>query len=407
LNREKPKTQYNRVGEFQNKLKMSSHDSNIARLYRYFINQYPLYESAKDGSAIEFSDAGSDFRIYLPTGKIHSDGSMDLKVKLDHIKNNEPDDHAEINVSLDANGVYKSSPTVSYDMGNGLQIPDWAFYTVEGTMTGVSLAAAAAAGVVGGVIASPTGPGAIAVGVAVGVATTAVVEAVSWGIVGTMDLFNYLSKKISTDYDDGGTVYFTEVVTHTLNRLSTTALMYNHGDSDSNLEFDYDEFLDGIDQSSWNSKGGAAVKYKYDGHKYRTWLQDVSYNYDSMGLFISTKIDGIRDNHPDDHVILGTLYNAYGQLVSAQAVIVMQNEDTVSSGSVMYNENDQLVNVTATNIINLGNDYNDLADALKDVLKNEMKKSNHYSDYSDKRKDLPKVTRDNLRAMNHSIKYDD
>lgn len=372
-----------------------------------FIKQYPAYTLAKDNSAIEFSDGGSNYRVYLPTGTFHKDGSMDVQVNLDHILGGSPDDHATITVSFDPNGKYcKGSPSVTTTWSGGTQIPDWVIDTTDGIVTVGGVATGLVVGVItGAAIEGATAglgtPVAVVLGIGADAVTTVILEGIGWGISASMSLFNYLSKTITDMSDDGGSIYFTEVIAHTLNRLSTTVLEYNGGEFVPTLRFDYSDFLDALGQSSWDDKAGAAVKYKYSGDHFRTWKQDYSANYLNIGMLVSCKIDGIRDNNTDDHVILAASYDVYGQLYSAQATVRMENEPTVTTGSIMYN-NGQLVQVTSSSVVDASS-YNGIIDAISGIMQNEMKNNSNYDNYSDQRKHLPHVTKLNLTSMASAI----
>ena len=240
-------------------------------------------------------------------------------------------------------------------------------------------------------------------GVIAGAVTTVVLEGIGFALSGAMDLFNHLSLSIKDMSDDGGSIYLTEVTAHTLIRLSTAALVYNGDGYHQTIGFDYDSFLDSLGQNSWDDKNGSAVKYSPDGDHFRTWRPDYSVNYQNVGMLVSCKIDGIRDNNTDDHVILAATYNIDGQLVTAQAVVRMENEDTVDTGTITYDSSQNLVQMTSMGSID-ASQYNDIPSAIHDIMQNGMMQNSGYDDYTDQRKNLPHITKINLNAMSASIK---
>jgi hypothetical protein len=362
-----------------------------------FEAQYPKYTLVKNDKALEFSAEGSNYRVYLPTGKIHPD-SLDLTIQIDHILGGSPDDHATIKISFDENGQYVVPPTVSYNMSDGTQIPDWVCSAVDGTLGIGSTIISIVVGLVSSAFLTPVG------GAAVGIVTEGVLLIISIGVSAGMDLFNYIENRVKDMSDDGGSLYLSEIVTHTWIRTTTAALVAQEGAFEQGIGFDYDEFLSQMNQNTWDDKNGNAIKYHDDdSNHYRTWKPDYSVNYQNIGVFVSCKIDGIRDNHTDDHVLIGCLYDPACNLTSVQVTVRMLNETTLDIGSVMYQDG-SLVNITSSGISTLSSSYNSISDAVRALIDANLNAYSNYSNFPNERKNLPTITKNNIDAMSNSVK---
>lgn len=370
-------------------------NSNLNNLNNYFKAKYSG-KLVDNDTAIEFTTQDSDYRVNLPTGTISSNGEMDLTLSLTHIRGGAKDDVATIKVKYDAQGNYKSPPTVTWKAGSDAQVPDW-------VTTGVKVVGGVCVGVeeLIGLFTAPETAGASVVLVqGVAATTLTITKAVTTGI----SIYNDVAERVCNIADDGGRLYFSAVATHALNRLDTSVLEYiNGGSIAKTLNFKHSMFKDAIGAGKYqDDKDGEAVEYHTNGDYYRTWFPDESVNYGNTGLLLSCKIDGVRDSNKDDHIALTAMYDIAGNLFSAQAVLQMKNEDTVTTGSLTYNENGQVIQVTDKGTIVLSK-FTSVVQAIDNALESAMQTAKHYDDYSDARKALPDIVQLNLKWMAESI----
>lgn len=370
-------------------------NSNLDSLNGYFKAKYSDYDSVKNGTAMEFTTQDAKYRVYLPTGTVATGGDMNLKLKLTHIRG-AGDDDAEISVVYDAQGNYKSPPSITWNDGSDAQIPDW-------VTTGVSVVGgvSAAVGLAAGLFLAPETVGASLVLTA---AVEGSIAAVTRGVNTGISIYNDAAERVCNLADDGGRLYFSSVVNHALTRLNTAVLEYvNGGAIDETLNFKHSMFKDAIGSGKYqDDKDGEAVAYHTSGDDYRTWFPDESVSYGNTGLLLSCKIDGVRDHNKDDHIALSATYDIKGNLYAAQAVLQMKNETTVTTGSVTYNDQGQVIQVTDKGTIILSG-YTSVVQAIDNVLESAMKTGKHYDDYSDARKALPDIAQQNLKWMAESI----
>ena len=371
-------------------------NSNLDNLNNYFKAKYSGYKLVENGTAMEFTTQDADYRVYLPTGTVATGGDMNLVLKLTHIRGGSKDDHATISLSYDSHGNYKSPPSISWEAGDDAQIPDW-------VTTGVKVVGGIATGVdeLAGLFLAPESAG---TSLAVAQAVAASIITVTKGVTTVISLYNDVAHRVCDLADDGGRLYFSNVGSHALNRINTSVLEYvNGGSIAKTLNYKNSMFKDAIGQGKYqDDKDGEAVEYHTDGDYYRTWLPDESLSYGNTGLLLSCKIDGVRDSNKDDHIALSATYDIAGNLYAAQAVLQMKNEDTVTTGSVTYNDKGQVIQVTDKGTIVLTG-YTTVVQVIDNLLENEMKKSKHYDDYSDARKALPDIVQWNLKWMSESI----
>ena len=74
----------------------------------------------KRDNAYEWQSQGSNYRLWRPDVTFTADRGMFLSAKVDHIRNNEKDDHAVITISFDKDGTLKTaSVNVSLADGDG------------------------------------------------------------------------------------------------------------------------------------------------------------------------------------------------------------------------------------------------------------------------------------------------
>ncbi|OUJ75795.1 LGFP repeat-containing protein [Hymenobacter crusticola] len=148
---------------------------------------------AKDGSAAEYTSAGSNYRTYKPSVSPTPSGGLFISTKLDHIRGMAADDHAQVEMEFAANGVIISSRVAMTIQGHN---------TLD---TGLIAGAAGAGGTVFG-------------GPAVGAAATAIAEL-------SAKIVNSLTKFITNLSETGGRANFPAVVRLNMNCIFASLIM--------------------------------------------------------------------------------------------------------------------------------------------------------------------------------------
>lgn len=139
-----------------------------------------------------------------------------------------------------------------------------------------------------------------------------------------------------------------------------------HKDSDNNSDFDL------------------VVEYSYDDdYNYRTWRQELTIMEGNAALFVSTKIDHIRGENLDDHLILMSCFNANGDLCYAQAFVQMKEEDPIQ-----------------TDVVTTG----DIADGIHDQLQDQIKDNYGINGSTEGRQRIPHIAKVNLYSMAAAFK---
>lgn len=362
-----------------------------------FLSQFQDYSMDKDNTAIKFTAQDAEYRVYLPTMKHQKDNHdiIQLDVKIDHIRGGATDDHAEIIITYDQNGNIVDGPNITCDMGGDSQVPSWVSSIVKviPKVTDVIVDT-------GELLLAPETEG---VSVAVGEAIKETVKVAAKITDIAISVYNHFIKEILKITDDGGRLYFPDLITHVLTRLNASYMQTMLGNYTRTITFHPQQAADAIGAGNFKTdKNKKAVVYPTTGDQYRTWLEDVSVNYQNVGMVVSCKIDAIRNNNQDDHIALLAVYSLNGKLISAQSSVQMENEDTVHSGVLSYDENGNVVVVDKSGKRIVGGKA-DIIAAIDDVLEAEMKKSKHYDNYSKQRKNIPDVVQDNLRWMQQGV----
>lgn len=339
---------------------------------------YPHGWNDKGGKAASFGSADSNYRLYQPDWSSTSGGGT-ATLKQDNVISAEKDDHCTLTVKFDAGGNI-TNLAADWTLGGGIKIPSWA----------IDLTADAAA-----------------------VATDAIVDVLSEGLAVELDpviadvvsdvvtaigkCYNHFADKIAAYYDNGGQLNFIAVTNHNLNKVCASLVNTNPAipSTGLKLQFSNSAFLSAMDKAvggcnSWDDKDGDAVKYDQtyngSGRDYRTWKPDSSIMVGGAGLYVSTKIDNLRDDDQDDHIILMAGINAAGQLIQAQAAVQF------GEAAPGHQKPDRYV----TDVITAGNGV-DVASALKSAM--QKLTLSKYDESNNSRQNIPNITITNLNAM--------
>jgi len=158
------------------------------------------------------------------------------------------------------------------------------------------------------------------------------------------------------------------------------------------VRFDEQLFLSNMGHKSWDEKDGHAIKYDLKsagGDDYRTWRWDASCYPQGMGMYLSTKLDHVRDNKIDDHMVVMLGFDPAGRLFQAQAAV--QIEGVKSSDPIV------------TDVIRQNKEHTlDLAKLVEKAVADKLDK--HYDSDNTGRHELPAVLAKNINAMKNCVK---
>lgn len=375
---------------------------------KYLTEQYAYldYDTDKDKQAIKFTAQDSEFRVYLPENikRVNTTGEYTFDVQIDHIRGGaEQDDHVYLHLTLDSNGsIIKYEHEV--DMGGNT----WSkVIEIAGKITEkvIDDAAGYIAEAIVGVLTIEFTP----VGEAAAIATTEIIVQAVAKITGVaFSAFASLTDKLETQ-DDGGREYFPMVVTHTTLRLQTAAMeyAYNH-QNEAILGFDYQNFANelGADKTTSNTnvkaKDKKALEYDFNGKNTRTWYHDYTTTYGNAGIVVSCKVDEIRDNNPDDHLLIIAGFDSNKNLITARVTMTMENEDTQTLSTLAIGADGNVYEISDKDTKTKRSEKS-VFDAIENQLKDALKKMKHYDDFSSKRKDSPLLVRKNIEWMQAGI----
>jgi hypothetical protein len=144
---------------------------------------FPQKWDDKSGKAAEFTSQDSQYRLYQPDTKPASGGGLLVYVKMDHIRGNQKDDHAQVTVEFDKEGKLVST-TPQVQLADDPDIPS----------SVIRLATMAA---IGGLTA---------------------LDAAAVQVVART--YNKLAEQMSDITDDGGRMNFPAVIAHMVNTVS-------------------------------------------------------------------------------------------------------------------------------------------------------------------------------------------
>jgi hypothetical protein len=382
---------------------MSQLQDQAQNFVKYFFQQYPNFSSDKDGKAIKFTVQDSEYRIYTPSVHVTNNGNLwTVQVKMDHIRGGDTDDHCTLNLWFQKDGAYTQPPTadVSFSGDNWESAVNFVGQCVDVVLEvtdGVEEVVSAGLGVV---FAPETVGGSVALAVATDVATLAISTAIDVSFQLTGKLASYLEKLT----DDGGRAYFSDVIAHAFARLQCAFMDAATGKKNPKLEFDFDNFKKAISMNHQTTKNGKAVEYYTASDNYRSWKQDFTVSYNSQSMMISGKIDRIRNNDTDDHILIMVNCGSDGYVTSAQCSITMEDRDVITVPAITINSEGQLVQVNPAAKTTTPSSENDIFNGFKKCIDQALKAQPDYSSFSDNRKQIPYAAAENLQWIQKGVK---
>ena len=389
---------------------------DINQVVTNFLN---LYSGANQvskisGECIEFYAADSHYRIYYPT--IEQSGDVvSFRLNIDHDKGGGDDDNAVITFSMDTSGKFiaDDSMSITYEMSSGAyHVPDWAIKFIDDGID--ELAEEAIVYLDGAEIVLTAG-----IGTELVIPTDILILAGAEVLTTMVNHINGVIDKLFGLSDDGGTMYYSPVISHAIMRTVFAYYQERYASNSGSLvTYDDNAFLEYFSSTTtWHTdKNTAHLDFDYPGEsgKFRVYQPDNSSGYSKAGLMSSTKIDAINDNSKDDHLILVSMFDATGKLMSVQGSIDIygapddsDDEDSYvapSTGTITYNQDGQMVQILKDSTVNI--DYNSLDDAYKDIMQSALDNVDYVdtSNFSDSLKSLVKASHTVLDATKAAIK---
>ncbi|WP_298419918.1 peptidase inhibitor family I36 protein [uncultured Kordia sp.] len=341
---------------------------NTTNVINNFIALYPGSDHDRKNNIYnsEFYAQNVKYRIYDPVITLGS-SKASFRIDLEHIQL-ETNDKATVTFGMDFSGNYIDQVEVTYTMADATQIPDWVIKIVDGA---IDVAADAAKIIADGAEIVITD----GVGVVATVETNKIIDYTAKAVTFCVDHLNTVLNAVFNYQDDGGTMYFAGIVSHSIAR-SVLAYYEEIFGPDTNpvKTFTYQNFLSSMGVSSFdNSRENPFVEFKENDYDYRAYYPDNTFFYAQGGSLSSVKIDAVTGFQKDDHLIMQSIYDPKGNLFSIVGSIDIfgRNHDddytSPASGIVTYNKEQQMIHIgqdgTVTNI-----NYNSLQDAYQDKM---------------------------------------
>lgn len=336
-----------------------------------FLGLYPGSATVNkiSGTCIEFYAQDSNYRIYYPSITQNSNITS-FQINIDHMRGGGFDDHAEVTFKMDTSGNFTEQIKITYDMSDGAyNVPDWLIKLID---DGIDEAAEEAIAFLDGAeIVFTAGLGAELV-----IPTDILILAGAEVLTFAVNHLNAVINKLFGLSDDGGTMYFSSVVAHAIGRLMYSYMQERYGQNSGTLVFFDQSAYQKYFSTEWDdeNKHNPCLQFTQGGSSYRSYYPDNTAGYSKAGYISSVKIDAINDNAKDDHLILLATFDPDGNLFSAQGSIDIygapdnssdtDNYEAPSSGTIAYDGNGNVVQITKDRIIPL-NQYSTVQDAYK------------------------------------------
>lgn len=326
-------------------------DVDTAQVNTNFVNLYPGSNRTRLNNLYcsEFYAQDSQYRIYDPI-MVLGDNRIDFTINLDHIQS-EHDDHATVTFSMDFKGSFLDRIQVNYQMADASQIPDWAIKLIDGAIDVTADAAMVVAD--GAEIVITDGVGVVAT-----VETDELIEDAANALTFCVDHLNAVLKAIFKYQDNGGTMYFSSIVSHSIARLVLAYYQELFGtDSNRKLSFNEQSFLSPLGASGWvqpsssDGKHNPYVNFTQSGHSYRSYYPDNSFLYATAGAVSSACIGANTGDQKDDHLTLQAAFDPRGNLFSVLGSVDLFLTTSVANyvapctGVLMLNSSGQVISV--------------------------------------------------------------
>lgn len=292
----------------------------------------------------------SEYRIFDPAMVVNAE-SVAFTLKLKHMQA-EGDDEAVVTFSMDYNGAFVDQIQVTYQMADKSVIPDWAIKLIDGAIDVTAWAAKAVAD--SAEIVLTDGAGLLAAP-----ETNEVIDGAAKTLTFCVDHLNTVLAAIFKYQDNGGTMYFSSMVSHGIARLVLAYYQEIKGaDTQPGMAFNDGQFRSGLGASGWvnpGTSGGKSnpyVDFTQNGYSYRAYYPDNSFLYGHMGAVSSVCLGANTNVQKDDHLTLQVTCDPQGNLFSAAGgmdIFLTRNVDGYEAPTtgVIMKQGSQVVKVSA------------------------------------------------------------
>jgi hypothetical protein len=282
-----------------------------------FIALFPQAPRGREGYAYysTFYAQDSEYRIFDPAMVVGTD-SVVFTLKLKHMQA-EGDDEADVTFSMDYSGGFVDQIQVTYKMADETQIPAWAIKLIDGAIDATAWAAKAVAD--SAEIVLTDGAGLLAAP-----ETNEVIDGAAKALTFCVDHLNTVLAGIFKYQDNGGTMYFSSMVSHGIARLVLAYYQELMGaDKQPAMTFNESRFRSGLNAGGWvnpGTSGGKSnpyVDFTQNEYSYRAFYPDNSFLYGHMGAVSSVCIGANTGLQKDDHLTLQVGCDPQGNLFCA------------------------------------------------------------------------------------------
>lgn len=376
-------------------------------------NFHDLYPGSSYGSLHglwnnEWYAQDSQYRVYDPT-IVQTGDRLDFTIQLDHVQS-EHDDHATVTFSMDDKGAFVDKITVSYDMADASQIPDWAVNLIDDAIDVASDAAKAVCD--GAEIVITDGVGVVAT-----VETDKLIDYTADAITFCIDHLNTVLSAIFKYQDNGGTMYFSSIVSHSIARLVQAYYTELFGaDHNRKLTFNDSSFYTWLGASAWinpgddGGKSNPYVNFTANTFSYRAFYPDNSFLYATGGAVSSVCIGANTGLQKDDHLTMQVGLDPHGNLftvVGGMDLFLTRSIDgyVAPSTGVIMKQGNQFMHIQpnsgAVPIMNAPT----IQDAYRDLMYSALNSTaEQFSlDLSDQQKRLVDASVEVLNAIDNAI----
>ena len=361
-----------------------------------FLAQYPTSARTTNfgKSALEFYRQDTHYRVYYPS-IVQDDNVVNFSYNLDHIIGMGGDDHATVSFSMDLDGNFVGKISVSYDFSSGAyHVPKWVLDFIK---DGIDDAAEEAIVYLDGAeIVMTAGLGTELV-IPTDILVLAGAEILTIGVNHINDVIDWLFGL----GDNGGTMYLSSIVAHSVARLVFAYFQERYGQNSGTLVGVSNSALADYFDDSWDqAMHNDAFTFHESGSSYRIYKPDTSSGYSKAGLIASVKMDAINSGAKDDYLSLLCTFDPSGNLFSAQGTVDIygapdDSDDkdkytSPSSGTIAYDGKGGIIKITKSGHSTLTG-YSSVEDAWRGEMRNAINSVKYvsHSKFSDALKSIP------------------
>lgn len=350
---------------------------NTSNIIANLLALYPGSNRSRKNNRYETEWYAQDsrYRIYDPSIGLNGD-ILSFTMDLDHIQL-EQDDHAVVTFRMDMSGGFVDQISVTYDIADATQVPEWAIKLIDGAIELAKYGAMAIAD--GAVIVLTDGIGVVAT-----VEINRLIKYTAEALTFCVDHLNMVLGVVFKFQSDGGSANFPAMVSHSIARLVLAYYQELYGpDTNEALGFNEQRFLGTLGAREWlYTKHNPFIEFSEYGNFYRAYYPDNTFFYARGGALSSVKIDAITDNRMDDHLLLQAIFDPKGELFAVTGCIDIfsvknsSNFSMPSSGVFAYGAEGKVIHVLpGSEEVSEVEGYDSLEAAFVNSLKRALRKT--------------------------------